>query len=104
MADEKRKNPQPFAPTKGGVYENVAGGRYLCERCESPEWAWMTNIVSGWSFTAKGIVRYDDGKIEWDYSTDGTFVKIDENRRAQIDRMILGHKQRSILNAMLCLI
>ena len=108
----KRQNPQPFAPTRGGVYENAGGGRYLCESCSSPASAWMINVASGWSFTAKGIVRYEDGTIEWDYSTGGGFndgrlqeyretcqraEKAKEARTAQ-----LWHRQISLANAMLC--
>lgn len=28
---------------------------------------------SGWVFTAEKITAYDDGSIEWDYSTGGFF-------------------------------
>ena len=98
----KRQNPQPFAPTRGGVYENAGGGRYLCESCSSPASAWMINVASGWSFTAKGIVRYEDGTIEWDRSTDGHFVTLNEDLRERIDRAAFRSKQRSIVNAMLC--
>ena len=33
----------------------------------------MQNIKSGWTFIAKGIIRYNDGTIEWDYSVGGHF-------------------------------
>lgn len=98
----KRQNPQPFAPTRGGVYENAGGGRYLCESCSSPASAWMINVASGWSFTAKGIVRYEDGTIEWDYSTDGHFLPIDDRRKDMIERSTIRMKQRSMVNALLC--
>ena len=64
--------------------------------------------------TYTGIVRYEDGTIEWDYSTDGTFLPIDDQRQAMIDaaiqreidrkvtRAAMKAKQASILNAMLC--
>ena len=79
--DSKRLNPQPFAPICGEVYENAGGGRYLCESREgSARCAWFTNVASGWTCLAKGIVRYEDGTIEWDRSTDGHFVTMDEYR------------------------
>lgn len=99
----KRLNPQPFAPIYGEVYENAGGGRYLCESREgSTSSAWFTNVASGWHCLAKGIVRYEDGTIEWDRSTDGHFVPLDENRQETIERATIRSKQRSIVNAMLC--
>ena len=118
MTTEKRKNPKPFTPVKGEIYENAGSGKYLCESGYQDEdgrsIAWMTNIKSGWSMTTKGIVMYDNGEIEWDYSTDGTFLQIDDERQAMIDaaiqreidrkvtRAAMKAKQASILNAMLC--
>ena len=118
MTSERRKNPKPFVPTKGEIYENAGSGKYLCESGYQDEdgrcIGWMTNIKSGWSLTAKGIVRYEDGTIEWDYSTDGTFLPIDDRRQQLIDdaiqreidrkvtRAAMKAKQASILNAMLC--
>ena len=114
----KRQNPKPFTPVKGEVYENAGGGKYLCESvapdADNRPCGWMINIKSGWSLTAKGIVRYEDGTIEWDYSTDGTFLPIDDRHQELIDRAIqreidrkvtraaMKTKQNSILNAMLC--
>ena len=118
MTNNRRVNPKPFVPTKGEVYENVAAGKYLCESsyqdADGRSIAWMVNIKTGWSLTAKGIVRYEDGSIEWDYSTDGCFVTLDDRRQEMIDRAIqreidrkvtraaMKNKQNSILNAMLC--
>ena len=118
MTTEKRKNPKPFTPVKGEIYENAGGGKYLCESGFQDEdgraIGWMINIKSGWSLTAKGIVRYEDGTIEWDYSTDGTFLPIDDRRQQLIDaaiqreidrkvtRAAMKAKQASILNALLC--
>ena len=99
----KRQNPQPFAPVCGEVYENAGGGRYLCESREgNASSAWFTNVASGWHCLAKGIVRYEDGTIEWDRSTDGHFVTLNEDLRERIDRAAFRSKQRSIVNAMLC--
>ena len=87
MTSERRKNPKPFTPVKGEVYTNGNGAKYLCEADghqdeDGRSIAWMTNIKSGWSMTTKGIVMYDNGEIEWDYSTDGTFLPIDDERQA----------------------
>ena len=118
MSKNRRKNPKPFAPARGEIYTNAGGGRYLCESGGSHEFAWMTNIASGWSFTAKGIVQYDDGTIEWDYSTDGAFLPLDGERKRMIEqaegtadrkdlnqainRAVFKHTQQSIMNALLC--
>ena len=98
----KRQNPQPFAPTYGEVYENAGGGRFLCEGQLDSRSAWFTNVASGWHFLARGIVRYEDGTVEWDYSTGGRFIPVDDSRQAQIERATIRSKQRSIVNAMLC--
>ena len=104
--ERKRQNPQPFNPVKGEVYENAGGGRYLCE--SDPNGvsfdAWMTNTTSGWHCLCRNIVRYEDGTIEWDRSIDGRFVPIDKDRQEDIFRATVIHRQRSIMNAMLCLI
>ena len=119
MKQQKRENPKPFVPTKGEVDTNANGAKYLCEAEghqdeDGRSIAWMTNIKSGWSMTTKGIVMYDNGEIEWDYSTDGTFLPIDDERQAMIDaaiqreidrkvtRAAMKAKQASILNALLC--
>lgn len=75
-----------FEPVVGKVYTNRGGGNY---RCIAPSTvgpmfynaaggysnasAVMRNEASGWTFTAKGIIRYPDGTIEWDHSIDGHF-------------------------------
>lgn len=118
MSNRKRENPKPFTPVKGEVYENVAGGKFLCEsRWEDDlhrPCAWMINIETGWSLTAVGIVRYENGTIEWDYSNGEGFLPIDDRRRQLIDnaiqreidrkvtRAIFKARQNSLLNAMLC--
>ena len=65
----------PFSPEPGKIYENEGGGRFLCEgRWHLARGAhWMINIVSGWRFLAHGCGIYADGRIDWDYSTDGRF-------------------------------
>lgn len=111
--DPKRRNPQPFAPVKGHIYENAGGGRYLCESQDNGDYtAWMMNIVSGWTCKAKGLVRYENGMIEWDWSTDGHFEPIGDEKRQeiygalemQIYRERMKQRQRSLVGAMLCMI
>ena len=92
MKQQKRENPKPFTPVKGEVYENVAGGKFLCESSWEDDHqrpcAWMINIKTGWSLTANGVVRYEDGTIEWDYSNGEGFLPIDDRRQQLIDRAI----------------
>lgn len=91
MTTKKRQNPQRFEAVPGETYENAGGGRFLC----TDSWdgnAIMVNVVSGWKCTAHGLVRYEDGTIEWDYSTGGFFTDLET----------LKHRQRSMMNAMLC--
>lgn len=99
MTTEKRKNPQRFSPVEGRVYTNAGGGKYLCQIARENSFdAWMQNTASGWTLLAHGIVRYEDGTIEWDYSTQGHFEEI---RRAETAGEIY-HRQISLANAMLC--
>ena len=79
---------QPLTPTVGQVYVNRGGGRYLCRALvtdhgtqyfnaaggSSSTAAVFRNVESGWTFTAKGVIQYVDGTIEWDHSSDGHFV------------------------------
>lgn len=92
MKTAQRQNPQRFSPVVGEVYENAGGGRYLC-RSSNGNNGRMQNIISGWDFTAHGIVRYEDGTIEWDYSNGGVFLP----KPAEIRQ-----RQRSMMNALLC--
>ena len=75
MSEHNIQTRTPFSPEPGTVYENAGGGRFLCEKLlyGSLFNAWMVNVKSGWSFLAHGVGRYPDGKIDWDYSTGGTF-------------------------------
>ena len=98
MTTEKRQNPRRFIPSVDRIYENAGGGSYRCQLVREPDHeAWMQNVKSGWTCLAHGIVRYEDGTIEWDYSTGGHFEKLPEQEPAEI-----FHRQRSLVNAMLC--
>ena len=35
----------------------------------------LFNVKSGWSFIAHGVNMYEDGSIDWDFSTDGYFAE-----------------------------
>ena len=101
MTTEKRQNPRKFVPSIDRVYENAGGGSYRCQgpigdSCD----AWMQNTASGWTLLAHGIVRYEDGTIEWDWSTRGHFEAI----REEPDRAEIRHRQISLANALLCMI
>ena len=68
----------PFAPKVGDVYRNPGGGTYRC-RWGNGTTAGMINTKSGWAFCAHGVRRYPlDGSIEWDHSTDGEFMSLEE--------------------------
>ena len=83
---------RPLAPTVGQVYVNRGGGRYLCRAlmtncgiqyfnaagCSSSTTALFQNVKSGWTFTAKGVIQYVDGTIEWDHSSDGCFKEVED--------------------------
>ena len=102
MTTEKRQYPRRFIPSVDRIYENAGGGRYRCQmplgdRCD----AWMQNTASGWTLLAHGIVRYEDGTIEWDYSTRGHFEEIRREPDAT-DAAVIHHRHMSLANAMLC--
>ena len=99
MTTKRTGTPVRFRPTIGEVYENVAGGEYRCQSVREPGLeAWMQNTVTGWTLLAHGIVLYEDGKIEWNYSTGGHFEE-QPQRKAE-----LRSRQISLINAMLCMI
>lgn len=58
----------------GSVYHNRGGSDYVClsagETC-----AHLMNVYSGWTLIAMGIVQYENGWIEWDWSKGLTFDK-----------------------------
>ena len=92
------------------MYENAGGGKYLCtSHWSSSESAMFMNIASGWELTAHGIVQYEDGTIEWDYSTggglnDGRIKEYREltERQEEVHTAQIWHRQMSLANAMLC--
>lgn len=110
MTTGKRQNPKRITLVGGKVYENAGGGRYLCtSHWNSYESSSFMNIDSGWELIAHNVVQYDDGTIEWDYSTGGGFnTGLLEEYRKLTEReenaktAQIWHRQMSLANAMLC--
>ena len=80
---------QRMEPVVGQVYTNRGGGRFRCiaQAAAGPMFynaagdfsnasGVFQNIGSGWTFTAKGIIQYIDGTIEWDHSVGGRFEEV----------------------------
>lgn len=68
-----------FTPEQGKIYKNQGGGTFRCLRSGGflgDHEATMQNVASGWTFTAKGCGIYEDGTIDWDYSTGGRFEEV----------------------------
>ena len=67
-----------FAPQNGVVYENHGGGKFVClDRNASSRSARMQNIESGWMLVAHGCGMYEDGTMDWDYSTQLGFYPVE---------------------------
>lgn len=65
-----------FTPEKGAEYEQRSDfytSVFRCIRPVSEGCAILRNTRSGWTFQAHGCGIYDNGQIDWDYSTGGTF-------------------------------
>lgn len=66
---------EKFTPAIGKIYENNGGGTYRCLRADEIGEAVMQNTKTGWTLNAHGCGIYEDGTIDWDYSTGGRFEK-----------------------------
>lgn len=64
-----------FIPKENKVYRNLNGSSYKCIESSS-EGTVFVNILSGWMFTAHEVRVYEDGRIDWDYSEGGHFVRL----------------------------
>lgn len=66
-----------FIPTVGETYSLPYGGQFKCLKVteRNQRNAIMRNIQSGWTVEVHHIYLREDGKIEWDYSSGGTFTK-----------------------------
>lgn len=54
----------------GKIYQNRNGKLYLCKNIAG-ENATMERTTDHWTLVAHGIRLYEDGTIEWNYSTGG---------------------------------
>lgn len=60
----------------GKTYKNKDGSSYVCVSPKPNEYGCrLHNINTDWVFYAHIITMYEDGTIEWDYSSDGKFEK-----------------------------
>lgn len=65
-----------FTPEVGRHYvDQRRMSRYVCLYVDSDGTAVLQNVASKWTFVAHGCGMYEDGSIDWDYSTQGRFVK-----------------------------
>lgn len=81
MASVIKMKRTKFTPEIGTEYENISGGTYKCLSSGNGlpiGCATMQNTKSRWTFIAHGIGIYDDGTIDWDYSTSGCFQERSE--------------------------
>lgn len=74
MTREYIATRKKIAVRQGETYENVGGGVFRAK--SSGNNAVMQNVKSGWCFYANGIGMYEDGRIDWDYSTNGAFASL----------------------------
>lgn len=80
-----------FVPVVGGVYQNRNGKSYLCMRVMEQKHPSDTMAVfkrqpDGWTLTAHGISKYEDGTVEWNYSTKGHWPKkVQEGKEGVFD-------------------
>ena len=71
-------NRKHITPEPGRVYtlksnNSIITSLFRCLEAQSGV-AVMQNLASGWTFKAHGVGQYDDGEIDWDYSTGGYFM------------------------------
>ena len=72
----QKKIRTKFIPKIKVIYVNAGGGKYKCLSVYDDDYsAIMQNVASGWTFVAHGIGRYEDGSIDWDFSTGGHFAQ-----------------------------
>ena len=67
---------------EGRVYRNRGGGKFRCltswGKPGQESKAVVRNVASGWRCMAHNVTLYEDGSIEWDYSTGGFFDGVKE--------------------------
>ena len=62
-----------FTPEKGKTYQNEGGGTFHCLEASDNQ-VIMQNVASKWTLIAHGCGIYENGSIDWDYSTGGHFA------------------------------
>lgn len=64
-----------FTPVVGETYKNRCGSTFICRSEAGHDFtAVMENTVSHWILMAHGCGIYEDGTMDWDYSTNGHFA------------------------------
>lgn len=67
---------EKFTPQAGLEYRNQGGGVFCCLHAGYKDGEGvMQNVKSLWTLTAHGCGIYEDGTIDWDYSTNGHFAE-----------------------------
>lgn len=76
-------------PVIGEIYRNRNGNEYLCTGNRSylskeqelrslnlgEHIAYLERVKDGWTLSAHGVILYEDGTIEWNFSTGGHFIR-----------------------------
>lgn len=63
-----------FSPIPNKVYSNINGMNYICLASKGQcDGIFQAMTKSKWTFTAHGCHVFDNGKIEWNHSSDGHF-------------------------------
>ena len=65
-----------FEPKEGEEYDNHGGGRFRCLRVFGQD-ALFQSVKSGWTFMARECHTYEDGTIDWNWSTGGHFAPVE---------------------------
>lgn len=75
---DEHKNRKPFTPVPNDPYVVVGnlGSVFACLASYADNSALMINLKSGWTCMCHGVGMYDDGYIDWDYSTGGHFREV----------------------------
>ena len=66
--------PGLITPIVGRVYHNRSGADYRCIQTMDDGRAVMVRLHDNWTLVAHGVRQYDNGDIEWDWSSDGHWL------------------------------
>lgn len=81
----------------GYTYQNKYGGSFKCLNVDCCNDCYQAvNITSGWCCVVHGVYAYDDGMIEWDFSTDGYFLT-DEEKQVILSPSEVSLKDKKII-------